>query len=34
MLRPSGNPKANNLLGSLHTMQKKEGVYFEVKASR
>ena len=34
MFSPSGNPTANNLFGILHTLQKKEGVHFEVKASR
>jgi DNA-binding phage protein len=34
MFSPSGNPTANNLFGIIHTLQKKEGVYFEVKASR
>jgi len=34
MFSPSGNPTANNLFGILHTLQKKEGVRFEVKASR
>jgi DNA-binding phage protein len=34
MFSPSGNPTANNLFGIIHTLQKKEGVHFEVKASR
>lgn len=34
MFSPSGNPTANNLFGIMHTLQKKEGVHFEVKASR
>ena len=34
MFSPNGNPTANNLFGIIHTLQKKEGVYFEVKASR
>ena len=34
MFSPSGNPTANNLFGILHALQKKEGVRFEVKASR
>ncbi|MBT5653961.1 MAG: transcriptional regulator [Alphaproteobacteria bacterium] len=34
MFSPSGNPTANNLFGIIHTLQKKEGVHFEVKTSR
>jgi len=34
MFSPSGNPTANNLFGIIHTLQEKEGVHFEVKASR
>ncbi len=34
MFSPSGNPTANNLFGVIHTLQKKEGVHFEVKTSR
>ena len=34
MFSPSGNPTANNLFGIIHTLQKKEGVHFEVKALR
>ena len=33
MFSPSGNPTANNLFGIIHTLQKKEGVHFEVKCS-
>ncbi len=34
MFSPSGNPTANNLFGIIHTLQKKEGVHFQIKASR
>ncbi|QPJ64010.1 MAG: transcriptional regulator [Candidatus Nitrohelix vancouverensis] len=34
MFSPSGNPTANNLFGIIHTLQKKEGVHFEVKTTR
>jgi len=34
MFSPSGNPTANNLFGIIHTLQKKEGVYFQLKTSR
>lgn len=34
MFSPGGNPTANNLFGIIHTLQRKEGVQFEVKTSR
>ena len=34
MFSPSGNPTANNLFGIISTLQKKEGVQFELKTSR
>lgn len=34
MFSPGGNPTANNLFGVIHTLQRKEGVQFEVNASR
>ncbi len=34
MFSPSGNPTANNLFSIIRTLQKKEGIHFEVKASR
>ena len=33
MHSPSGNPTANNLFSIIHTLQKNEGVHFEVKTS-
>jgi len=34
MFSPTGNPTANNLFGIIHVLQQKEGLHFEVKASR
>ncbi len=34
MFSPGGNPTANNLFGIIHTLQRKEGVQFEVRTSR
>ena len=34
MLGPSGNPRADNLFEIISVLQRREGVRFEVKASR
>ena len=34
MLSPRGNPTANNLFGIIHTLQREEGVQFQVQAVR
>lgn len=34
MLGPAGNPRAGNLLAIVSFLQRREGVRFEIKASR